>query len=531
LPAEQAIDLLTLIRGLSCPEAYPHGVESIEVHQTHISVVFLVGAFAYKLKKSVNFGFLDFSTLDRRKHFCEEEVRLNRRLAPQVYLGVLPVTNDGGCLRVGGAGPIVEWVVQMKRLPREATLEHHVLHGTVQPRLLQTLAERLADFHRQADRNDRSTSFARFAIVAQNAAANLVQTEEHIEITVSTSVHQRIRDLTRAHLDRHRALIELRADRNVPCDTHGDLHLDHIYFFPEELPPNDVVMIDCIEFADRFRYADPVADMAFLVMDLKFHGRRDLAKYFAEAYFQAGGDADGRALLPFYSAYRAVVRAKVEGLQLREPEIDPADRAAAQTHARAHWLLALGELDAPSQRPALVLIIGMPGTGKSTLAQALAQQANYELLRSDEVRKKLAGPGDKSMRLEEGIYDSSWTEQTYDEMLRRAEKSVLKGGRVLIDANFRAESQRERFLHAAHCWGIPTVLLHCQAQADIVRARMSARHGDASDADWTIHQQLAESWQPFSLRTSRSTHSLETSGSFEESLFKAVAILQQEELM
>lgn len=531
MPAEPAIDLMTLIRALSRPEAYPHAVEFIEVHQTHISVVFLAGAFAYKLKKPVNFEFLDFSTLELRKHFCEEEVRLNRRLAPYVYLGVVPVTNDDNSLRFGGFGPIIEWAVQMKRLPPEATLEHHVLHDTVPPRLLQMLAERLADFHRHADRNDRSATFAEFPVVAQNAAANLAQTQGHVATTVSPSVHERVRVLTQAHLARYRALIELRADGNVACDTHGDLHLDHIYFFPEEPPPSDVVMIDCIEFADRFRYADPVADMAFLVMDLKFHGRRDLARCFADVYFQAAKDAQGRALLPFYCAYRAMVRAKVEGLQLHEPEIDPADRAAAQTHARAHWLLALGELDAPSQRPALVLVIGLPGAGKSTLAQALARQANCELLRSDEIRKQLAGPGDKSMKFGEGIYASSWTERTYDEMLRRTEKSVLNGDRVLIDANFPAETLRARFLAAARSWGIPAVLLHCQTKPEIVRARLSARHGDASDADWTIHQQLADAWEPFSPCTSRCAHSLQTNGSLEETLFQAAAILRQEELL
>src|SRR5438034_1293400 len=177
----------------------------------------------------------------------------------------------------------------------------------------------------------------------------------------------------------------------MPRDTHGDLHLDHVYLFPEKKPPADLVIIDGIEFNERFRYSDPVADMAFLVMDLRFHGYHDLAQAFADAYFQAAGDEQGRTLLPFYTAYRAAVRGKVEGFELLEKEIPAAERAAALERARAHWLLALGELEQPAQKPCLVLVGGLPGTGKSTLAQGLAQRAGFQVIRSDVVRKQLAG--------------------------------------------------------------------------------------------------------------------------------------------
>ena len=173
----------------------------------------------------------------------------------------------------------------------------------------------------------------------------------------------------------------------MPRDTHGDLHLDHVYLFPDRAPPADLVIIDCIEFNERFRFADPVADMAFLVMDLAFHGRRDLARAFADAYFRASGDEEGRALLPFYTAYRAAVRGKVEGMELAEREVPEAERAAALVRARAHWLLALGELEEPGRRPCLVLVGGLPGTGKSTLARGLAEQAGFTVIRSDLVRR------------------------------------------------------------------------------------------------------------------------------------------------
>ncbi len=182
----------------------------------------------------------------------------------------------------------------------------------------------------------------------------------------------KLRELTEQQLAQLGPLIEARAERGSPCDTHGDLHLDHVYRFPDRPPPESLAIIDCIEFNERFRFADPVADMAFLCMDLRFHAQPDLAKTFADAYFTAAGDGEGRALLPFYTAYRAAVRGKVEGFELREAEVPAEEKASALARARAHWLLALGQLEAPARRPCLVLIGGLPGTGKSTLAACCA---------------------------------------------------------------------------------------------------------------------------------------------------------------
>ena len=536
--AVQPITLSELIAQLSQPHAYPHPAPSIEVHQTHISVVFLAGDFAYKVKKPVNFGFLDFSTLERRKHFCDQEVRLNRRLAPQVYLGVVPITIQADQLRMGTADSppdqVVEWAVQMKRLPGEATLENHLLHGNVQPFLLRTLAERLACFHREAERNVHIASFGRFDVVAQNARENFKQTEPHVGVTVSATVYERIRSLTESHLQTHQSLIEARARRGVPCDTHGDLRLDHVYFLPENAPPNDLLLIDCIEFNDRFRFGDPALDVAFLVMDLAFHGRRDLDRVFAEAYFQAAQDPEGALLLPLYIAYRAVVRAKVEGMELSENEIDPAEHAAARQRARAHWLLALGELESPLKRPALVMIGGLPGTGKSTLARTLANLAHFDVLRSDEIRKELAGitnESSDSSPLRQEIYEASWTQRTYEEIEKRAEKLWEDGERVIVDANFREESQREQLLDAAHRWGIPALFLHCRSRPETIRERLQRRHGDASDADWATHQALAETWQAFGPVTARHVRELDTSGASEETLRQAWRALRQAEPM
>jgi aminoglycoside phosphotransferase family enzyme len=349
------MELASLIEGLSDAACYPHPVQAVQVRQTHISVVFLAGPYVYKVKKPVDLGFLDFTTLEKRRHFCQEEVRLNRRLAPAVYLGVVPVMRSAtglqigepGCVSTGSSGEPVEWAVKMERLPDEATLRQRLERGELEPALLMALADRIAGFHAQAERGPRIASFGRFDVVARNARENFEQAEPQIGVTLSRTVFDRLRALTEETLARLRPLIEARAERGVPCDTHGDLHLDHVYHFPDRQPPANLVILDCIEFNERFRYADPVADVAFLAMDLEFHGRRDLAAVFAEAYFRAARDEEGGALLPFYRAYRAAVRGKVEGFELAEKEIPQAERTAALARARSHWLLALRELEEP----------------------------------------------------------------------------------------------------------------------------------------------------------------------------------------
>ncbi len=320
----------------------------------------------------------------------------------------------------------------------------------------------------------------------------------------------------------------------MPRDTHGDLRLDHVYLFPETAPPNDVVIIDCIEFCDRFRYADPAADVAFLAMDLSFHGRRDLAGVLADAYFTASSDNDGRTLLPFYAGYRAVVRAKVEGMELSESEIDPGERRQAEQRAQAHWLLALVEMETPGQRPALVLMAGLPASGKSTLARSLAETANFNLLRSDVIRKELAGVPDsapQSTEFNQGIYAEAWTERTYAELLKRTEALLWQGQRALIDANFRTDGQRQLFFDAARRWGVPICFIHCQAAPDIVRSRLQARHNDDSDADWSIYQRLEHSWEPIRPAWLHSTHVLDTSGPIEQNKESLLTLLRQEGLI
>jgi aminoglycoside phosphotransferase family enzyme/predicted kinase len=524
------MDLPRLIEALSDPAAYPYPVGAVEVRQTHISAVFLAGPYAYKVKKPVNPGFLDFSTLEKRRHFCEEEVRLNRRLAPQVYLGVVPVVRAGQGLQFEGEGEVIEWAVKMQRLPDEATLQERLRRGEVGVGLVESLASRVAAFHRGAEVNGRIAAFGPFEAVARIVLDIFAQARPQVGTTVSEAVFGRVKALAQEALGRLRPIIEARAARGVPRDCHGDLHLDHVYYFPDQEPPADLVIIDCIEFNERFRFIDPVADMAFPAMDLAFYGRRDLARAFADAYFRAAADEEGRALLPLYTAYRATVRGMVEGLELAEKEVPEAERVAALERARAHWLLALAELEEPGRKPCLILVTGLPGTGKSRLARGLAESAGFAVVRSDVVRKELAGLSTQEQappHVREVLYGREWTERTYAECLSRAGRLLFEGRRVLVDATFREEQQRQTFLKAAVRWGVPAGILLCQAEPETVRQRLENRQGDPSDADWSVYLQLAAKWEGTGPLTGQALHALSTEGSLEQVLSRALEALRQ----
>jgi aminoglycoside phosphotransferase family enzyme/predicted kinase len=527
------VTLASLIQTLCDPQAYPAPVDDVHVHQTHISVVFLAGSYAYKIKKPVDLGFVDYSTLEKRRHWCDEEVRLNRRLAPEVYLGVVPVTSDGDHLRIEGTGPVIEWAVKMQRLPEEAMLSSALETERLDRWTIEKLARRIAEFHRNADRGDAIAQHGRFEAVAENARENFEQSLPHVGTTVNACVFERVRTFTEDALKRLRPMIDERAARHRPCDGHGDLRLDHVYGFPDRKPPDDLVIVDCIEFNPRFRAADPVADMAFLKMDLIRHGRQDMAAWFCEAYFDASGDAEGRRLVPFYVAYRSTVRAKVGGMKAAAGEVEEPERARAQAKARAHWLLALGELEDRRQRPCLILVGGLPGSGKSTLAKALADRGSFTVIRSDVVRKELAAAAGAAANQSEiggGIYTEEFTEQTYHECARRAETELFKGNRVVIDATLRAEARRSRFLELAMRWGVPGLLLVCQADPAVIKSRLESRRNDASDADWAVYLDAARRWEPLAPRTERSAQTIDTGPDWPRPLEQALEALRRADL-
>ncbi len=542
--------LTDLIAGLHRPDAfgYPEGTP-VEVVQTHVSVVFLVGQDVYKLKKPLDLDFLDYSTLERRHHFCTLEVSLNRRLAPDVYLGVVEIRRDAaGLLHVGDTGTLVEYAVHMRRLPDDATLGHRLAHGEVDRATLRRIGGKVHGFHRAARRGPEVSAWATFTAVAANARQNFAQLAGLG--LIGEGLLTRLERWTEEALNRHHRVIEGRARRHVACDTHGDLRVDHLYLFPDQPPPRDLVILDCIEFSEQFRCADPIADLAFLVMDLRRVGRPDAAEALIDGYFAAydqclAGRADpassagsagpagsayeeraeGRALLPFYTAYRATVRGKVDAMKAAEPEVGPEAAAEALRSAHQHLLLALCELQPPGLRPCIVLVAGLPGTGKSTLARALAAEG-FEWVRADAVRKQLAGLAPEtpaSAPVGEGIYSPAWTERTYQHCLELTRAAVLAGERVVVDANFKTAAQRAPFATLAHELGLPMQLLLCTGDPEVVEERLSRRTGDVSDAGVAVYREASAQWEPIARDIEVSA--IDTSGAPEAAVSAAFSAL------
>ncbi len=312
-------ELAELVQALTNPKAYPHNPKTIELVQTQISFVFLAGDYVYKVKKPVDFGFLDFTTLEKRRFYCQQEVILNKRLCPDFYLGVVPITHARKDFRVEGNGKAVEYAVKMLPLPYQRMMDKLLQNNQVTPEMVEKVAKRLAEFHREAEISKQLAEIGGIDTVTKNAEENFDQVKSYVNQTISKERYDRIKDYSYSFMKRNERLFAKRVKDGRIRDCHGDLHAAHICFV------DDICIFDCIEFNDRFRYIDVASEIAFLCMDLDFHGHPELARHFAEAYVKVSGDKETVNLLDFYKCYRAYVRGKVESFQLNDPHI-PADQ-------------------------------------------------------------------------------------------------------------------------------------------------------------------------------------------------------------
>lgn len=353
----------SLVQGLLRPEAYPHRPRRVRLVETHISYVFLAGPYAYKVKKPVDFGFLDYSTLEKRRHFCEEEVRLNRELCPDTHLGVVPITRTADGFAVGGDGEAVEYAVLMRRLPEARMLDRLVRRGRVDPEVLVRLARRVAAFHAGSARGPEIDRFGGLETVRFNWEENFAQTAPYVDRTVPRRWYEGIRRYVEGFLRDSAELFRKRVAEGRIRDCHGDLRAESICV------EDGICIFDRIEFNARFRYGDVASEVAFLAMDLDALGRPDLGYVFAEAYIAASGDRELRRLLPFYQCYRAYVRGKVTGFRLDQVGTER-ERRRVRRLARRYFRLAWDYARAP-QRPAVVVLTGAPPEAGLRLARGL----------------------------------------------------------------------------------------------------------------------------------------------------------------
>ena len=502
-----------LVRAMLQPAFYPHRPARVRLVQTHISWVFIAGDRVYKVKKPANFGFLDFSTLRRRAHACRREVALNRRLAPGLYLGVVPIfehrapqaphpalSRAGSGVARGYSlrppGRVVDYAVVMRLLPQERLLATLLARGAANAADVRRVARRIASFHARAAA--AAPRWRRVAVLAENLRENFRQTLPFLEKTVSGGDYLLVWDYNHDFFERRRPLLEKRAREGRIRDGHGDLHAEHV-----SVERSRVRIYDCIEFSDRLRQCDVAADIAFLYMDLLHHRRPDLASALMDEYLRRSGDWEVRLLIPFYACYRAVVREKVESFRLADPGITAARKRAAARRATSYFRLAR-ELARRDARPRLILVGGLPGSGKSTIAAAMAERIGADCVASDVLRKELAGaePGERlTAAVGAGVYNTGMTDLTYRELLVRAERQLRGGRSVVLDATFGRGADRRQAAALALAVGGVLVAAECRCPVKVARQRLASRkrpgYTGPSDAGWDVYRAMRRTFAPW----------------------------------
>lgn len=485
----------TIVQALLHHEAYPHPTTPvIELVETHISWVFLTGEYAYKLKKPVDLGFLDFSTLERRRHFCHEELRLNRRLSGDLYLDVLPVTKNDNKIRIGGNSEPLDYVVRMVQFDRSLELDRLLRQGKLTTEQIDDAAGVIARFHRSIPQAEPSSPFGKPEEVIKPMLANLDLTGE---VARSDDERRDIAELRHWTLDEHRRLSEVLAKRKAGGmirECHGDMHTGNM------LMRNGRVMIfDCIEFSPQLSTIDIINDLAFLFMDLQHAGHPELAWRLLNGWLSETGDYSGLRVLNFYCTYRAMVRAKVTSIRLAQ-ETDEAEKQATLAEHRSYLHLAIGYTR--RTEPLLVLTHGLSGSGKSVVSAQLAEAAGFIHIRSDVERKRLFGISKLEKSAEQGldIYTPEATEKTYEAMLEAAKAALAGGYPVIADATFTNRSRRAPFIELAEAMGLQCRIICVHASPEELRRRVRERHAsgsDPSEADLTVLETQMQAIEPF----------------------------------
>jgi aminoglycoside phosphotransferase family enzyme/predicted kinase len=503
--------------------------QGMELRETHISLVFLSEHTVYKVKKPVQLGFLDFSTLALRHQFCETELTLNRRLAPHVYRGVLPITRDAaGVHRLGGSAEPVEWAVEMRRLPDCDAADQRLRAGRLAATELRRLAERLASFHAAARCDAETAHYGSLQCIETNLQENFDQTRETALHVLDQAAFDAIEHWQRTFLREQAARLQSRVAQGRIRDGHGDLRLEHCYLDDA----GGVEIIDCIEFNQRFRYGDVCADIAFLAMDLCLQERQDLSELFLAYYAQASGDFDLYGVVDFYESYRAFVRGKVNSMLEADAGIAPELRSHAAAEARKYYLLAEACTRPALEPPQLYAIGGGIASGKSSVAEQLALRVHAPVLEADHARKRLAGVAALAPLPDAafaGHYTPAATQAVYAELLRCAELVLSSGRPVIIAASFRERSQRAALLELARRSGVRFGFIECAAPAAVCRARLveRSRGPSVSDGRLELFDAFAASFEPITELAPEQHVRLDTSGSLAETLQQLDAWLKR----
>ena len=468
-------DQVRLVTSLRNPTLYGSDVDQVTVVETHISYVLLAGRYAYKIKKAVDLAFLNFATLAARRFYCEEELRLNRRLAPATYLEVVAITGSVQAPAIGGSGPVIEYAVKMRQFDQDNLLSRLLTRDALTRDHIDALAQAVASFHAHTDRALTTAAFGTPKAILEPALQNFSQMSALVTDPRDRGDLSALRDWTAREHARCTPLFEKRRDGFIR-ECHGDLHLNNI-----ALIDGKVTLFDCIEFNESMRWIDVMSDVAFLVMDLHERGRPNLAARFLNGYLEIAGDYEGLGLLSFYVAYRAMVRAKIASL--RASQVASAqDGAALQRECRQYIQLATLH---GQGRPAIVVTHGLAGSGKTTVSEELLEFTGAIRVRTDVERKRLHGlsaDAHTDSPVAEGIYTENETQRVYRHVCSLVRGIVTAGYVAIADGTFLKRWQRDQFRDAATALGVPFMIVSCSAPLPTLRRRVERRLASANNA-------------------------------------------------
>ncbi|MEX2376910.1 MAG: AAA family ATPase, partial [Dehalococcoidia bacterium] len=495
-------DRAALVSALQRPDAYPDRPASVEMVETHISNLFMAGEYVYKVKKPVDFGFCNFTTLELRRDYTFRELELNRRLTDDVHLGVEEVRrDDNGAYSIGGPGTTVEYALKMRHLPPDRTLSTLVRSGLAGEAAVRHIARVIAQFHGRAAQAPEAPGFGSHPMVSDLVLDNVERAAQASGRFTDDATLADVRAYSKAFLDVRRPLFHARFASRRIRECHGDLHAGNVFLENDSSSPDGikVQVIDCIEFNDSLRFIDPAADIAFMAMDLEHMGRQDLADAFVDEYVKAGGDQGVRPLLPFYMAYRAMVRCLINGLIAGDQPASSTKPEAAEAQSYAELAESIAGRDRPQ---ALFIMAGPTGSGKSTVARLVAERWGIEHFQTDVIRKLLAGldPAAKTGDgVAAGIYSEQMSHRTYRELENRGARILSQGLPVIMDGTFLRRRHRKSAADVGRRYGVPVVIIECSLEEAETIARLEQRYAsDTSESEGRpeVYQRQRGAWQP-----------------------------------
>lgn len=505
----------SLIESLSQADFYPHPVDQpIEVLQTHISYIFLTGEYAYKLKKPLDLGFLDFSTLEKRRYYCYQELELNQPIAPDIYLEVFPITQQNDTLEINGQGEPIDYILKMRQFPQSALFSEMEKAGQLTESLLAQLGKKVARFHQNAKTNDYISQFGEPETIKEAINNNYQQTEKYIGIAQTQQQFTETKAFTDNFFQTYNSLLNQRKNNNFIRECHGDLHLKNICWWQDKIQ-----LFDRIEFNEPFRFVDVMYDVAFTVMDLQFRGCSHLGNVFLNNYLEYTGDWEGVPILPLYLTRQAYVRAKVNSLLLDDTNVAEEKKQEATQQASKYYHLAW-QYTQP-QQGRFWMMSGLSGSGKTTVAREIAKHFNAIHLRSDAVRKHLAGIDIEEEGAQE-IYRPEMSEKTYDKLLEIGTHLASQGWRVILDAKYDRQHYRKAVIAAANSHNLPLQIIHCDAPIEVLRDRVTGRQSDISDATASLLTQQQANAESFTETEQSYVVTIDTSQDWHQDLIPSL---------